>query len=120
MKSLIDVTDLSVSETKELMDTAKDIIENPSKYCEACKGKRYNRDTLDVHYKGKSIFDVLDMTVEEAIVLFKGPLKQWVAEHDGQMPSLDSPNLQEKELAQAFTIIKNLKIRKMMGLEYEE
>ena len=61
-----------------------------------------------------------DMTVEEAIVLFKGPLKQWVAEHDGQMPSLDSPNLQEKELAQAFTIIKNLKIRKMMGLEYEE
>ena len=40
MKSLIDVTDLSVSETKELMDTAKDIIENPSKYSEACKGKK--------------------------------------------------------------------------------
>ena len=34
--------------------------------CEVCKGKRYNRETLEVHYKGKSISDVLDMTVEEA------------------------------------------------------
>lgn len=60
-----------------------------------------------------------DMPVDEAIRLFKGPLKQWVAEHDGQLPSLESPNLQEKELAQAYTVIKNLKIRKMMGLDYE-
>ena len=59
-----------------------------------------------------------DMTVEEAIRLFKGPLKQWVAEHDGQLPSPDSSNLQERELGQAYTIIKNLKIRRMMGLEY--
>ena len=34
--------------------------------CEECKGTRYNRDTLDVKYKGKSIAEVLDMTVEEA------------------------------------------------------
>lgn len=60
-----------------------------------------------------------DMPVDEAIRLFKGPLKLWVAEHDGQLPSLESPNLQEKELAQAYTIIKNLKIRRMMGLNYE-
>ena len=59
-----------------------------------------------------------EMTTEEAICLFKGPLKQWVAEHDGQIPSLEDPNLQVRELAQAYTIIKNLKIRKMMGLEY--
>ena len=39
--------------------------------CEACGGKRYNRETLDVKYKGKSIFDVLDMTVEEAMVFFE-------------------------------------------------
>ncbi len=39
--------------------------------CEACGGKRYNRDTLDVKYKGKSIFDVLDMTVEEALAFFE-------------------------------------------------
>jgi excinuclease ABC subunit A len=39
--------------------------------CEECKGKRYNRDTLDILYKGKSIADVLDMSVEEALPLFE-------------------------------------------------
>ena len=39
--------------------------------CEVCQGKRYNRETLDVKYKGKSIFDVLDMTVEEAMPFFE-------------------------------------------------
>jgi len=39
--------------------------------CEVCQGKRYNRETLDVLYKGKSIFDVLDMTVEEALHFFE-------------------------------------------------
>ena len=38
--------------------------------CDVCKGKRYNRETLDILYKGKSIADVLDMTVEEAAVFF--------------------------------------------------
>ena len=38
--------------------------------CEVCQGKRYNRETLDVKYKGKSIYDVLDMTVEEACTFF--------------------------------------------------
>ncbi|MDR2089187.1 MAG: excinuclease ABC subunit UvrA, partial [Clostridiales Family XIII bacterium] len=39
--------------------------------CEVCKGKRYNRETLEVRYKGKSIFDVLDMNVSEALEFFK-------------------------------------------------
>ena len=39
--------------------------------CEVCGGKRYNRETLDVLYKGKSIYDVLDMTVEEALTFFE-------------------------------------------------
>lgn len=39
--------------------------------CETCKGKRYNRETLEVHFKGKSIADVLDMTVEDAQEFFK-------------------------------------------------
>ena len=39
--------------------------------CEVCEGKRYNRETLEVKYKGKSIYDVLDMTVEEALDFFK-------------------------------------------------
>ncbi len=39
--------------------------------CEVCEGKRYNRETLEVRYKGKSIYDVLEMTVEEALDFFK-------------------------------------------------
>ena len=39
--------------------------------CEVCKGKRYNRETFEVQYKGKNIYDVLDMTVEEAMEFFK-------------------------------------------------
>ena len=39
--------------------------------CEVCKGKRYNRETLEVKYKGRSIYDVLDMTVEEALKFFE-------------------------------------------------
>lgn len=39
--------------------------------CEQCKGKRYNRETLDIHYKGKNISEVLDMTVEEALTFFE-------------------------------------------------
>ena len=39
--------------------------------CEVCQGKRYNRETLEVRYKGKTIYDVLDMTVEEALTFFE-------------------------------------------------
>ena len=39
--------------------------------CDVCKGKRYNRDTLEVQYKGKNIYDVLDMTVEEGLAFFE-------------------------------------------------
>ena len=43
--------------------------------CESCKGKRYNRETLEVRFKGKSISDVLDMTVEQALEFFKNQPK---------------------------------------------
>ena len=39
--------------------------------CEVCQGKRYNRETLEVKYKGKSIYDVLEMTVDEGVEFFK-------------------------------------------------
>ena len=39
--------------------------------CEVCKGHRYNRETLEVHYKGKNIYDVLEMTVEEGLAFFE-------------------------------------------------
>lgn len=40
-------------------------------HCEKCNGRRYNRETLEIHYKGKSISDVLDMTVDEAVAFFQ-------------------------------------------------
>ena len=61
-----------------------------------------------------------DMTLEQAIILFKGPLKEYVAAHDGKIPSLDHPDPKVRELAIAFQKIKNEKIRHMMGLNYEE
>jgi excinuclease ABC subunit A len=39
--------------------------------CEICKGKRYNRETLEIHYKGKTIADILEMTVDQGLVMFK-------------------------------------------------
>jgi len=39
--------------------------------CEVCKGKRYSRETLEIHYKGKNIYDVLEMTVDEGVEFFK-------------------------------------------------
>lgn len=39
--------------------------------CEVCKGKRYNRETLEIHYKGKSIYDVLEMSVDEGVKFFE-------------------------------------------------
>ena len=60
-----------------------------------------------------------DMTLEQAILLFKGPLKEWVAAHDGKVPSVDDPDPKVRELGIALQKIKNLKQRKMNGLEYE-
>ena len=48
-----------------------DFLPNVFVNCESCHGKRYNRDTLEVRYKGKSISDVLDMTVSDAVMFFK-------------------------------------------------
>ena len=61
-----------------------------------------------------------DMTLEQAITLFKGPLKEYVAAHDGKVPSVDDPDPKVRELAIALQKIKNLKQRKLSGLEYEE
>jgi len=60
-----------------------------------------------------------DMTLEQAITLFKGPLKEYVAAHDGKVPSVDDPDFKVRELAIAYQKIKNEKIRHMMGLDYE-
>jgi len=48
-----------------------DFLPNVHVHCETCKGKRYNRQTLEIRFKGKSISDVLDMTVEEAVTFFE-------------------------------------------------
>ena len=60
-----------------------------------------------------------DMSLEQAILLFKGPYKEYVAEHGGKQPDIKDPDPKVRELAAAYQKIKNLKIRRMMGLEYE-
>lgn len=61
-----------------------------------------------------------DMTLEQAIILFKGPLKEYVAEHDGKIPSMDDPDPRVRELAVAYAKILNQKRRQMSGLEIGE
>ena len=60
-----------------------------------------------------------DMSLEQAILLFKGPYKEYVAEHGGKQPDIKDPDPKVRELAAAYQKIKNLKIRRMTGLEYE-
>ncbi|MBO4673835.1 MAG: DEAD/DEAH box helicase family protein [Bacteroidaceae bacterium] len=60
-----------------------------------------------------------NLTLEQAISIFKGPLKTYVTEHGGQVPSIEDPNPQVREMAAALQMIKNLKARKLAGLEYE-
>jgi excinuclease ABC subunit A len=50
---------------------ARDFLPDVYVPCEVCKGKRYNRETLEVRYKGKNISEVLDMTVEDALEFFR-------------------------------------------------
>ena len=44
--------------------------------CDSCKGKRYNRETLDIKWRGKSIADILDMTVEEGVEYFSSSINK--------------------------------------------
>lgn len=60
-----------------------------------------------------------DLTLDQAIAIFKGPLKQWVAEHEGKVPDINHPDSKVREMAAALQMIKNLKARKLAGLEYE-
>ena len=66
--------------------------------CEVCKGKRYNRETLEVKYKGKSIFDVLDMSVSEGAEFFKN-----VPSISRYLQTLDEVGLGYIKLGQAST-----------------
>jgi hypothetical protein len=61
----------------------------------------------------------LNLTVEQAIAIFKGSLKQWVDEHNGQLPSATHSDPKVREMAAALQMIKNLKARRQAGLEYE-
>ncbi len=68
--------------------------------CDTCKGKRYNRETLEVKYKGKSIYDVLDMTVEEALEFFKNVPKIY-----NKIKTLNDVGLSYIKLGQSSTTL---------------
>ena len=61
-----------------------------------------------------------DMTLEQAIIIFKGPLKAYVAEHNGKIPSMEDPDPKVRELAVAYAKIWNQKRRQLSGLEIGE
>lgn len=68
--------------------------------CEACRGKRYNRETLEVTYKGKTIADVLDMSVEEALEFFRNiPAIRW------KLSTLSKVGLDYIKLGQSSTTL---------------
>ena len=60
-----------------------------------------------------------NLTLEQAVFLFKGPLKQYIAAHEGRLPKLDDPDPKVRELAAALQMIRNLKARRLAGLAYE-
>ena len=66
--------------------------------CEVCKGRRYNRETLEVKYRGRSIFDVLDMTVSEALDFFRH-----IPQIKRQLDTLDQVGLGYIKLGQPST-----------------
>jgi excinuclease ABC subunit A len=68
--------------------------------CDVCKGKRYNRETLEIHYKGKSVAEVLDMTVREARAFFDA-----VPVIRGKLQTLDDVGLDYIRLGQAATTL---------------
>jgi excinuclease ABC subunit A len=68
--------------------------------CEVCKGRRYNRETLEVRYKGRSIADVLEMTVREALAFFEA-----VPVIRGKLQTLDDVGLDYIRLGQAATTL---------------
>ena len=58
-----------------------------------------------------------NLSLEQAVILFKGPLKQYIAEHDGRLPKPDDPDPKVRELAVAFQVVRNWKARVLAGLE---
>ena len=68
--------------------------------CEVCKGKRYNRETLEVRYKGKNIYDVLEMTVDEALPFFENIPKLY-----NRLKTLEEVGLGYVKLGQSSTTL---------------
>lgn len=89
---------------------------NPFQQAYEVMSKNINKDVL------RTIQDTIaeqhyDMSLEEAILLAKEPLHNFVEEHNGQLPNINSPIIKEQRLAQAYQIIKNTVIRHKQGLE---
>ena len=68
--------------------------------CDVCKGKRYNKETLEVRYKGKTIYDVLEMTVEDALKFFDA-----IPKIKNKLQTLSDVGLNYIKLGQAATTL---------------
>ena len=61
-----------------------------------------------------------DLALDQAKMIFNGPLKEYVREHDGKVPDINNPDPKVREMAAALQMLRNLKARHMSGLEYED
>ena len=91
---------------------------NPFQRAYEVLSKQVDASTLKVIQETIAV-QKTDMGLEQAIMLFKGPVQDYVRSHNGQLPTMDDTDPKVRELASAYLMIKNLKIRRDMGLEYE-
>jgi hypothetical protein len=105
----INIDELSIN----LVDTI-----NPFQRAYEVLSKSIDAETLKIIQDTIAV-QKFDMNLEQAITIFKGPLRTYVKEHGGQLPQLKDPDPKVREMATAYEIIKNQKIRKMKGLDYE-
>ena len=106
---MINIDNLSIN----LIDTI-----NPFQRAYEVLSKQVDAPTLKIIQDAMAELK-FDMTLEQAITLFHGPYKEWVETHGGKRPDIKDPDPKVRKLAAAYQKLKNLKLRKMTGLEYE-
>lgn len=111
--NLIDSTQTGTDDDKEKESEGNRLLKLTNRFINIDKLSINLIDTINPFQRA---YEIVSKTVDAPTLKV---IQNTLAEHEGKHPSLDDPNPKTRELAQALTMIKNLKIRKMMGLDYE-